>query len=231
MVTVTTQQELIIDTSQLEDLTLATALGTLIVPILLPLAAIFAYELFQANSAEENFQGGGISVGAILAEMLNRDFMLTEGKKFTFIHQRVDVTNKNVTAGGLFAYTDRTPTVRIVGPTSIKVDPSQPQILRTYRITATEMREDPEHPWIILWEADGNIHNQGELATPITFDTEGVNSGILRKRVAVTVTDSDGLTANAEINVSIVSLEQLLKDLGIPPICLTKPYLPQCKPF
>jgi hypothetical protein len=70
--------------------------------------------------------------------------------------------------------------------------------------------------------------NQGAETTAIRFNLGSASPGqVVAQRVAVRVTDVDGLAAETALIVSIHVVPQ--DDDDFPPVCKNKPWLPQCQ--
>lgn len=80
----------------------------------------------------------------------------------------------------------------------------------------------------ISWSGDGFPLNQGQEASNFRFNLAGAQVGqVLSKRVAVQVTDADGLSGSGQLVAQIHITPE--DDDDFPPVCKVKPWLPQCK--
>lgn len=82
---------------------------------------------------------------------------------------------------------------------------------------------------VYTWSAGANatIHNQGRQSTKITFKRGNTAPGnSFQRTVKLTVTDPEGSTITVSHNVSIFVNDS--PDMS--PLCMAKPWLPQCNP-
>lgn len=185
------------DTSILNFLTLIfTGAG------LLELGLLFGVQSIIVNSINPNINAFA-SVGCGLSEMLNQEFPLPGGKKISLLYTRFDAFIDGViVAGNPGVPVDRSPRVAIEGPYTAQSLSTTHQITLNYKVKWQDMRP----PVQITWTADGSISNpsgdEHNTATTITFDT-GPPPGQVNKRIQVTVTDADGLTAQDSREITI----------------------------
>lgn len=167
------------------------------------------------------------------------------------LYRRAEASDAGIFAGGLVEVVPRSPEVTIIGPTRISIDEKQTSVIRPYHILTDDLRPPffdpisnaplavaarvpglggvtPPRPGIV-WSGDGTPLRPGAEVTGFSFNMEGARPGkVLTRRVAVIVVDADGLTASAELFAQI-HVTPSDGDGDFPPVCKTKPWLPQCK--
>ena len=209
-------RDLDVDTSWLNFLT-----GFFLI-VLPPLGIVFLIQRIMIASADA--PSGQAGVGCSTAQLIPGQIMIEGGLEVNAFYNRINVSNGGIFAGGIAAPSARTPSVRIHGPTQFSVETFAPNVARNYSISTDDMRGQLQ----IVWTADGNVLTQGATFTNIRFVTTGTQVGqVLTRRVAVRVIDADNLVAEHEI---VVRIHIILFAPEIPPVCLKKPWLPQCNP-
>jgi hypothetical protein len=204
------------DTSWLNFL---TGLFLIVFP---PLGAVFLVERIIVGSADAPQLGEGPGCNA--AALIFREVMIPRGLKVVFSYQRLNVGSGGIFAGGSFAIVPRTPEVFLTGPTQISVPEGTSSVVRTYGVRTDDLRGSLH----IVWSGDGVALNQGAETTAIRFNLGSTSPGhVVTQRVAVRVTDVDGLAAETALIVSIHVVPQ--DDDDFPPVCKNKPWLPQCQ--
>jgi hypothetical protein len=97
-------------------------------------------------------------------------------------------------------------------------------VVRTYGVRTDDLRGSLH----IVWSGDGVVLNQGAQTTAIRFNLGTASPGqVVAQRVAVRVTDVDGLAAETALIASIHVVPK--DDDDFPPVCKQKPWLPQCQ--
>jgi len=204
------------DTSWLNFL---TGLFLIVFP---PLGAVFLVERIIVGAADAPDLGAG--PGCSAAALIFREVMIPRGLKVVFSYQRLNVGTGGIFAGGSFAIVPRTPEVFLTGPTQISVPEGTSSVVRTYGVRTDDLRGSLH----IVWSGDGVALNQGAETTAIRFNLGSASPGqVVAQRVAVRVTDVDGLAAETALIVSIHVVPQ--DDDDFPPVCKNKPWLPQCQ--
>lgn len=204
------------DTSWLNFL---TGLFLIVLP---PLGAVFLVERIIVGNADTPHPGEGAGCGA--AALIPREILIPLGLKVVASYQRVNVSSGGIFAGGSFDVVERVPQVFLSGPTQISVTEGAASVLRAFGLQTEDLRPALQ----IAWGGDGFPSSQGAESTGIRFNLGSTSAGqVLTRRVSVRVTDADGLAAEADRVVSIHVVPA--DDDGFPPICKTKPWLPQCK--
>ncbi len=204
------------DTSWLNFL---TGLFLIVFP---PLGAVFLVERIIVGAADAPELGAGPGCNA--AALIFREVMIPRGLKVVLSYQRLNVGTGGIFAGGSFAIVPRTPEVFLNGPTQISVPEGTSSVVRTYGVRTEDLRGSLH----IVWSGDGVALNQGAPTTAIRFNLGGTSPGqVVTQRVAVRVTDVDGLAAEAALIVSVHVVPQ--DDGDFPPVCKHKPWLPQCQ--
>lgn len=204
------------DTSWLNFL---TGLFLIVLP---PLGAVFLVERIIVGGADTPHTGAGAGCGA--AALIPREILIPLGRKVVASYQRLNVSTGGIFAGGSFDVVARTPQVFLEGPSQISVTEGTASVLRAYGIVTEDLRPALQ----IHWSGDGFPTNQGADSTGFRFNLGNTQAGqVLTRRVSVRVTDADGLAAEAD---RVVSIHVVPGDDGdFPPVCKTKPWLPQCK--
>jgi hypothetical protein len=204
------------DTSWLNFL---TGLFLIVFP---PLGAVFLVERIIVGAADAPDLGAG--PGCSAAALIFREVMIPRGLKVVFSYQRLNVGTGGIFAGGSFAIVPRTPEVFLTGPTQISVPEGTSSVVRTYGVRTDDLRGSLH----IVWSGDGVALNQGAETTAIRFNLGSASPGqVVAQRVAVRVTDVDGLAAETALMLSIHVVPQ--DDDDFPPVCKNKPWLPQCQ--
>jgi hypothetical protein len=204
------------DTSWLNFL---TGLFLIVFP---PLGAVFLVERIIVGAADAPELGAG--PGCSAAAMIFGEIMIPRGLKVVLSYQRLNVGTGGIFAGGSFAIVPRTPEVFLNGPTQISVPEGTSSVVRTYGVRTEDLRGSLH----IVWSGDGVALHQGAPTTAIRFNLGSTSPGqVVTQRVAVRVTDVDGLAAEAALIVSVHVVPQ--DDDDFPPVCKHKPWLPQCQ--
>jgi hypothetical protein len=205
------------DTSWLNFL---TGLFLIVFP---PLGAIFLVERIIVGAIDAPQLGAGPGCNA--AALIFREVMIPHGLKVDFSYQRLNVGSGGIFTGGSFAVVPRTPEVFLNGPTQLSVPEGTSSVVRSFGVRTEDLRPSLH----IVWSGDGVPLNQGAETTGIRFNLGSTSPGqILAQRVAVRVTDADGLAAETAMIVSIHVVPQDDDD-HFPPVCKQKPWLPQCQ--
>jgi hypothetical protein len=196
-----------------------TGLFLLVLP---PLGIVFLVERIIVGAADAPHLGEGPGCGA--AAMIFREVLIPGGLKVVASYQRLNVTTGGIFAGGSFVVVPRTPEVFISGPTQLSVPEGTASVLRTFSVRTEDLRP----PLQIVWGGDGFPLHRGAETTGIRFNLGNASAGrVLTQRVSVRVTDADQLAAEADRIVSIHVVP--VDDDDFPPICKSKPWLPQCQ--
>jgi hypothetical protein len=143
-----------------------------------------------------------------------------KGKKFDLKYSRLVVNNnQGIIAAGSWALVPRVPSIVINGPSTIKGDlEDNSPIAAGYKVTPTDL----VGPLSFTWTAAGAVSTGSKTAATFSVNWPGANG---QRTVTAHVTDVDGLIATGSKKTTIA-----LTPGGLPPVCKTKPYLPQCNP-
>ena len=125
------------------------------------------------------------------------------GKKLPISYVgKVEVRPYGLFAGGLLlSEVLRTPSIKLVGPSSIQSAMGQGFVKGQYHVGV----DDLLGPVVYTWTSDGGVIGEGAKVT-VGFDTPASGKSHLR-HVGVTVTDSDGMVVSEarEVQISTVS--------------------------
>jgi hypothetical protein len=210
-----TSRDLDVDTSWLNFLT-----GVFLF-VLPPLGIFFLVENILVRNADAPNAGAG--AGCSAAALIPDEILIPGGQKVVAFYNRVAVSSGGIFAGGTAAPVARVPAVAIQGPTQRTVEAGKTTVTGNYRVVTDDLLA----PLQITWSGEGTPVPQGSAATTFRFNVAGAAAGqTVSKRVAVRVTDRDGLTARSE---ALVRIHVTDPDDDIPPICRKKPWLPQCQ--
>jgi hypothetical protein len=213
------------DTSWLNILTGILFLGVGLSPWFLLPAIFFLTERIIIGSVGAPPGDGG--VGCAAAQLSPTEIFLPRGFKIDFFYSRLSVTPGGIFAGGSFVPLTRTPSVNINGPAQAAASDSDTSVMLSYSAGTHDMRGQLQ----FQWTGDGTISNTTGGTTNVRFDLGTVQAKqVLKRRLAVSVTDQDGLNAQAGLDVSI-HITATVDDGGVPPICRHKPWLPVCQPL
>jgi len=179
--------------------------------------------IVRINEGEqEAYDDGG--VGKQIASALPKEIMIEGGKKITFLYNRIDISNGGIFGGGIALPVERTPSVAIRGPENLTSNSNSSYVSKQYKAITEDLRGNLRYDWKVN-EIAQNRNNKSPI---IRFNLDQSQPGqIIEKKLSLTVTDEDGLIANAE---KIIKIHISLDDETLPPICRIKPFLPQCQP-
>jgi hypothetical protein len=213
--------QLDVDTSWLNVLTgIFLALGAIVSPLFFIPAGVFTVELIVIGSIDA--PAGPAGAGCAAAMLLPREILIPAGLKLVPLYRRVDVGAGGIFAGGSYVVVARQPSASVSGPAQIATTPVT-TVQRTYRASALD---DLRPPFTYLWTADGTVANSDQAATIVRFNVKGAGVGdILTRRVALRIVDADSLAATADETIRI----HIVEEDTDPPVCRTKPWLPQCQ--
>ena len=208
--------DLDVDTSWLNFL---TGLFLLVLP---PLGAVFLVERIIISTVDAPDAGAGAGCGA--AAMIPKEILLPGGQKLVMSYSRAEVSGGGIFAGGSFVVAARAPEAFINGLNRLAATEGTASLTRNYSVRTEDLRPGLR----FAWSGDGVALSPTAAATAFRFNLAGTAAGqIATRRVAVRVTDADGLFATAELIVRI--FVTAADDDGLPPICKSKPWLPQCQ--
>jgi len=211
------QRELDADTSWLNFL---TGLFLILLP---PLGTIFLVERIIIGSVDTPKANAGAGCGAVA--LIPREILIPFGQKVVTSYSRLEVSSGGIFAGGSFVVIPRSPEVVITGPSQISVIEETALLTRTYSLRPDDLRP----PLQIAWSGDGFALSPSAETTGFRFNLTGAQVGqVLTRRIAVRVTDADGLVGSGELIVHI-HITIAPEDGDFPPICRVKPWLPQCQ--
>jgi hypothetical protein len=135
------------------------------------------------------------------------------------------VTSGGIFVGGLALPLERSPVVTINGPTQIAATKDDNPVSRSYSLSTEDLRGRLRVNWTT--DANGEVLNPTGSSTSIHFRIDGARPGqVISRSVAVSVTDEDTLSAQAN---STVRIHIVNEDPTVPPLCRARPWLPQCQ--
>ncbi len=209
------ERDLDVDTSWLNFL---TGLFLIVLP---PLGVVFLIQRIIIASIDTPDANAGAGCGA--AALIPREILIPEGQKLVASYSRMEVSSGGIFAGGSFVVIPRSPEVTITGPSQISVVEGTASLTRSYSLRTEDLRP----PLQIAWSGNGFALSPNAETTGFRFNLAGAQVGqVLTPRVAVRVTDADGLVGSAEL---IVRIHVTPEDEDFPPVCRVKPWLPQCQ--
>lgn len=225
----TTETELDID-SRFLDVLLAVFvfLAAAVAPaFLIGVAAVIgAGILIGSLDGPEVEAGAGCAAASLIPQQIN----VPGGLKVVPTYTAVEVDARGIIAKGFALLAPRTPSVTILGPRETSAIRGEDFVSRQYVALSPQ---DLLPPLSFAWTADGTVRRPTAPSTLIDFDTAGAQVGtVLSRQVSLAVTDQDGLTAEANATLAIHVVPGLGRDDlpdDIPPICLRKPWLPECR--
>jgi hypothetical protein len=213
-----TETDLDVDTSWISFL--AGFFG-LVLPVV---GIIFITELIIISTIDD--PEAQISVGGSAAALLPREIIIPAGRKLLFSYTRIQVSEGGIFAGGIVNPILRTPEVSIRGDRRLAASDGTPSLIARYTVNTEDLRP----PLRFDWSGEAFIFASHEKTARFQFNLTGTEVGdVLKRRVAVRVTDADNLTADAELVVSIFITPENTGDDDFPPPCRIKPWLPICK--
>ena len=238
------QRDLDVDTGWL---TFLTVLFTLTLP---PLGIVFLVQRIIVGSKDAPDTDSG--VGDNVLAMIPKEILIPGGQKVVALYQRLEVSGGGVFAGGVVDILPRRPEVSIHGPHQISVSEGSQSVSRTYTLRTVDLRPPFEDAGVVKflakvvgtggtggplgirprieWSGSGTPLRPKAESTVFQFDVDGLQAGdIAPHRVSVTVVDSDGLTASADLTVNIHGTPPLDEGDEFPPVCRLKPWLPECQ--
>ncbi|MEP6879987.1 MAG: hypothetical protein ABI865_14195 [Nitrosospira sp.] len=209
-------RDLDVDTSWLNFL---TGLFLIALP---PLGIVFLVQRIIIANVEGSEAGACVGLGA--AGMIPQEILIPGGQKVVISYSRLEVSPGGIFAGGSFVVIPRSPEVAISGPSQISAVEGTASVSRTFSLQPADLRP----PLRIAWGGDGSVGTPGGETTSFRFNLAGAEVGqVFTRRVTVRVTDADDLVGSAERLVQIHITPE--DDDGLPPICRTRPWLPQCQ--
>ena len=189
-----------------------------------PLGLVFLAESLIIGAVDA--PAGASGAGCAAAGMIPKEIMIPLGLKVVARYSRLAVNAGGLFVGGRFDVIAREPIVTLNGPTNLTVEEgASADITRVYTASTTDMRPGLQY----AWACDGEVLTPNASSTSVRFSTAGAAVGdVLTRRVSVAVTDADGLHATAE-TVARIHVVPADDGEGLPPVCRTKPWLPQCQ--
>jgi hypothetical protein len=195
----------------------------LVHPLFAVIAAGFVVESLIIGSQDPDDDSAG--AGALVAAQIPKEVFIDGGDKLVPLYDRVTVTSAGLVAAGVVDVVARDPIVSIVGPRRITVSEGAKSVTKSYHANAVDLR----NPIAYSWSGGGRPTNPRRRATAIRFDLDGLALGeSVSREVRLTATDTDDLTAQATVFARIFMTNP--DDDTRPPICKTRPWLPQCQP-
>jgi hypothetical protein len=210
-------QSLYIDTSAYEWL------AGLITPFVPPLGIALFDEIDRQIAGLQTPNVCDQSLGTLVTQFAPDEVMFEGEQKLSFYHTTFLIDATGVIGQGISAIEPRSPMVSIAGPRNV-IAASRSVTLRFSAVT-DDLRATEDQRLQYRWTSDGAVANDRARSTDITFQIPG-NIGVggeSAQRVSVRVTDADGMTASRSATIRL-----RYEPIDWPPICDTKPYLPQC---
>lgn len=219
-ITCESDTDLAVDTSWINAL---TAIFLLTLP---PLGIVFLVERIIIASIDDPDLGAG--VGCRAAAMIPGEILIPGGLKVVLLYNRAEASAGGLFAGGTYVVVPRIAEVAVSGPSQVAIDAGERSLRRTY---SARRLVDLREPLRFAWTAEGFPADRTAAETAVNFSLGATSAGqMLTRDVAVTVTDADGLVARDELTVSIrVTEPNDPADPSDDPICLVRPWLPQCQ--
>jgi hypothetical protein len=141
------------------------------------------------------------SAGRSVARLLPREILIAGGRKIVFDYQGLEVRPDGVRGGGSWRAAERHAAVAVVRPEVVTAEFPDPTCTAQFRLRTTDLRPPFRE---VRWVASGMVANPRARSTPIVFEVHGMRPRQTRaRRVAVQVTDADGLTAAVHETVLI----------------------------
>lgn len=133
------------------------------------------------------------SAGRSVTRLLPREILIAGGRKVVLDYQGLEVGPEGIRGGGSWRAADRHATVVVVRPEVITAEFPDPTCTAQLRLRTTDLRPPFRE---VRWVASGMVANPRARSTPVVFELRGARPRqTLARRVAVQVTDADGLTA------------------------------------
>jgi hypothetical protein len=132
--------------------------------------------------------------------MLPVEILIPGRLKLAVSYRRFAAGPDGFISGGTWSLAERRPDVTIVPPAWINAEFPDLSCMAQLRLRGADLRP----PLRVSWSAEGLVANPGARSTPILFNVQGARPAqVVPKAVAVCVTDSDGLTAEARVQVQV----------------------------
>jgi len=196
---------------------------SLFLPQLLPLAFLVLASDLQAGGSGDTGLAG---VGRRALALVPREIPLPARKKLTISYRR-----RHVNKGGLFFAgivlnpVDRQPKAFIFGPRTLAVAEDATGTSASYELLVFDTFGNVSVNWSS--PSDVVVESPTTSLTKISFlrGSHTPDSPSFVRTINANVADQDGFTESVAFDVEIVVID---KD-SIPPVCRTKPWLPQCQ--
>lgn len=213
-------RDLDVDETPLSVLTVAL---TAVFP---PLGLLGLRWMELAGDQEKAPPDPGTNVGAMLLQIFPREVMLRGDQKAVFSYSRVQLSPLSaVSAGGMVNFDRRDPRVEIVGARDVWLrSGDRPQRI-IFRARTQDLRPDLAGTWTLDARppAAGNDGTATSQAFTFAVPRGARDGAVYTHRVAVALTDEDGLRASAAVDVRVHI------DDPRTPLCQERPHLPQCE--
>lgn len=224
--TLTAQDQLTISTSSSVDAD-ASLLQKLAAEVPGPLSQIFGTEGEFVDIGGEVVtslpQGFG-GIGAYLRGSLPTSLLLKPPpvEKLVFHYYAINLTAAGFIFGGIDSKETRNPTVSIAGPTNLSVIQQLQGVRASYAITTTDLNTYRNVTWsvgpdmtVVAQFADGSAN------MAIHLPNKSKPGDVILQSISVQVTDTDGFSAHADLQISI-----RVATIAHPP-----PHVPPLKPI
>ena len=180
----------------------------------------FAEGAIIVSTEPGNFGGGA---GAAAAQNIPTDILIAGGQKVVFKYNGVAIDAGGMTAFAEMLLMARMPALTMIGPRQISVDPGSSQVTRAFQVDTYDLLS----PVSVSWSGAPTANPPTGRFTSATFEYSGLApGGSVVRELRATATDSDGLSAET---TALVEIFMTKTGVNIPPECLTKPWLPQCR--
>ncbi len=196
-------------------------IGTLMMPYLIPLTGLVIANDLNAVGGHGTPSIGG--AGCLATAMIPSDVPLPAHQRIVFNYLQPKVAATGVVYAGGYAEDARQPRIAIGGPTQLVADVKQGQTGALFAADPVETRGTVSY----TWSGDMAINRPHDRTIAVVLPTRGAPAGsIVKHRIAVDATDADGPIPRATLDIEVHVVDQ--SNTSIPPVCLVKPWLPQC---
>ena len=137
-------------------------------------------------------------IGAAAAQFFVPQILVPGRKKVSLIYDDIQVDKTGLKTAGAQQIDDRSPAVRITGPTNLKIR-GQKLVSGKFDAVTTDLRPDLQFRWRV---STGFTSTARRAVIPFLRGSTQPG-GSFTRTVRVTVTDADGLTASASQSVRI----------------------------
>jgi hypothetical protein len=189
-----------------------------------PLGGFFLYEDILASGADAPSTTAASVLCPAVAIFPAQILLPGTLQKAVFSYTRAQTDGSGVTVGGTVGIVDRAPSATITGPTTVSSVAGATAAAASFGVRSVDLRS----PVQFHWSASGTVLSPAAAWTSVRFPMTGWEAVGTTKfeSVSVHLVDADG----AAIDVSQpVTVRVVPGGGGLPPMCKTKPWLPQCQ--